>query len=174
MLRGRTRPPTRVAFREYNDGHTQLDSHGLEHREAARDARAGVQVIEHIEGSALQWRNLLLLALAELLGLTLWFSSSAVTPSIQRDWGLTDASTAWLVMAVQIGFVIGTLLSGLLTLPDIVDSRKLFAAAAALGTLSNAGFALLADGLAMGIAFRLLTGFFLAGVYPPGMKLCAT
>ena len=130
--------------------------------------------MEQVEGSRAQWRNLLLLALAELLGLTLWFSSSAVTPSIQRDWGLSSAETAWLVMAVQIGFVGGTLLSGLLTLPDVVDTRKLFAVAAALGALSNAGFALLADGLAEGIAFRLLTGFFLAGVYPPGMKLAST
>jgi len=126
------------------------------------------------EGSVRQWRNLGLLALAELLGLTLWFSSSAVTPAIKADWGLTTGETSWLVMAVQIGFVVGTFASGVLNLPDIISARKLFAASAALGALSNVGFALLADGLAAGLAFRLLTGLFLAGVYPPGMKLATT
>ncbi len=77
-------------------------------------------------------------------------------------------------MAVQIGFVVGTFVSGLLNLPDIIPSRKLFAIAAILGAISNAAFALLADGLIVGIAFRLLTGLFLAGVYPPGMKLATT
>jgi MFS family permease len=77
-------------------------------------------------------------------------------------------------MAVQIGFVVGTFASGLLNLPDRLPTRKLFAVAAALGALSNAGFALLADGLIVGIAFRLLTGICLAGVYPPGMKLATT
>jgi MFS family permease len=128
----------------------------------------------NVEGSARQWRNLILLAIAELLGLTLWFSSSAVTPAIKADWGLTTGETSWLVMAVQIGFVVGTFASGVLNLPDLISARKLFAASAALGALSNVGFALLADGLAEGIAFRLLTGLFLAGVYPPGMKLATT
>ena len=127
-----------------------------------------------IEGSALQWRNLLLLAFAELLGMTLWFSSSAVTPSIRDAWGLSASGTAWLIMAVQIGFVAGTILSGVLNLPDLLDTRKLFALSALLGALSNLGFALAATGLPAGIFFRLLTGFFLAGIYPPGMKLAAT
>ncbi len=126
------------------------------------------------EGTPRQWRNLTLLALAELLGLTLWFSSSAVTPAIKADWGLSAGAVAWLVMAVQIGFVVGTFLSGVLNLPDVISARKLFAISAGLGALSNAGFALMADGLAAGIAFRLATGISLAGVYPPGMKLATT
>ncbi|MEE8519008.1 MAG: MFS transporter, partial [Dehalococcoidia bacterium] len=128
----------------------------------------------NVEGSIRQWRNLILLALALLLAMTLWFSSSGVTPAIQADWGLSSGGAAWLVMAVQIGFVVGTFTSGLLNLPDIVSTRKLIAVSAALGALSNVAFALLADDLASGIVFRLLTGLFLAGVYPPGMKLAAT
>ncbi|MDA1036050.1 MAG: MFS transporter, partial [Chloroflexi bacterium] len=69
---------------------------------------------------------------------------------------------------------IGTFVSGALNLPDIMSARRLFAASAALGALSNVGFALLADDLAVGIVFRVLTGVFLAGVYPPGMKLATT
>ena len=127
-----------------------------------------------VEGTSRQWRNLGLLALAELLGMTLWFSSSAVTPAIQDDWGLSSSDTAWLVMAVQIGFVACTFVSGVLNLPDLISARKLFGFAAVLGALSNVGFALIADGLAAGIVFRLLTGVFLAGVYPPGLKLATS
>ena len=126
------------------------------------------------EGTARQWRSLTLLALAELLGMTLWFSSSAVTPAIRDDWGLTASAAALLIMAVQIGFVVGTFASGLANLPDRMSARRLFALSAALGALSNVGFAMLADGLPSGVAFRFVTGLFLAGIYPPGMKLAAT
>ena len=127
-----------------------------------------------LEGTRGQWRNLGLLALAEVLGMSLWFSASAVSPALQEAWGLSVAGSAWLTMAVQIGFVAGTALSGVLNLPDIVSSRRLFVISAWLGAAANAGFALFATGLASGVVLRFLTGFFLAGVYPPGMKLAAT
>ena len=77
-------------------------------------------------------------------------------------------------MSVQIGFVAGTFASALLNLPDIVSSRRLFAASALLGAAANAAFAGFADGLAVAVALRFRTGLFLAGIYPPGMKLAAT
>ena len=132
------------------------------------------RVARRIEGTAVQWRALGFLALAELLGMTLWFSATAVVPTLEEEWSLSSASTAWLTMSVQIGFVAGTFLSAFLNLPDIVNSRRLFAASAALGAGSNAVFAIAAHGLALGIPLRFLTGLFLAGVYPPGMKLCAS
>ena len=135
---------------------------------------AGVGRQDDLEGSHAQWRNLGLLALAEVLGMSLWFSASAVSPALQDAWGLSVASAAWLTMAVQIGFVAGTALSGVLNLPDIVSSRRLFVISALLGAAANAGFAFLATGLSSGIVLRFLTGFCLAGVYPPGMKLAAT
>ena len=129
---------------------------------------------DEVEGTWTQWRALGFLAVAELLGMTLWFSASAVVPTLEKDWGLSSASSAWLTMSVQIGFVAGTLLSATLNLPDMVNSRRLFAVSAFLGAATNATFALLASGLAVGVALRFLTGMFLAGVYPPGMKLAAT
>ena len=106
--------------------------------------------------------------------MTLWFSASAVVPTLEEEWSLSTTSAAWLTMSVQIGFVAGTFLSAFLNLPDIVNTRRLFALATILGAASNAAFALAADGLAVGIPLRFLTGMFLAGVYPPGMKLAAT
>ena len=132
------------------------------------------QPISRIEGTSAQWRALGFLALAELLGMTLWFSATAVVPTLQQDWQLTSTGAAWLTMSVQVGFVAGTLLSAALNLPDVMNSRRLFAASAFLGAGSNAVFAFAAQGLALGIALRFLTGVFLAGIYPPGMKLAAT
>ena len=132
------------------------------------------QLGQQIEGTAVQWRALGFLALAELLAMTLWFSATAVVPTLEIEWQLSSASAAWLTMSVQIGFVAGTFLIAFLDLPDLVNSRRLIAASALLGAASNAVFAFAADGMALAIPLRFLTGVFLAGVYPPAMKLCAS
>jgi len=129
---------------------------------------------EPIAESSLRWRTLALLAAAELLGMSLWFSASAVVPALRREWQLTDSGAAWLTLAVQLGFVAGTLTSALGNLPDILSARRLFAISAALGAAANAAFALFARGPELGLPLRFATGFCLAGVYPPGMKIMAT
>jgi MFS family permease len=121
-----------------------------------------------------RWRALALLSIAELLGMSLWFSASAVVPSLRADWHLSESSASWLTIAVQLGFVFGTLLSALLNLPDVINVRTLFAISACAGALTNATFGFYAQGPRLGIALRFFTGMFLAGVYPPGMKIMAT
>ena len=103
-----------------------------------------------------------------------WFSASAVVPAIKAEWGLTDAAAAGLTLAVQLGFVAGTLVSALGNLPDIFRTRRLFGLCAFLAAVSNAAFGLFAHSSRLGIPLRFATGFFLAGVYPPGMKIMAT
>jgi MFS family permease len=122
----------------------------------------------------LKWRVLIALATAELLGLTLWFSASAITPALVGEWHLNEGLAAWLTMSVQLGFVVGTLLSALFNLPDILNARYLFATCAFLGALANAAIGLFVGGIDLALALRFLTGVFLAGVYPPGMKIMAT
>jgi len=109
-----------------------------------------------------------LLSLAELLGMSLWFSASAVVPQLRSEWNLGESSAGWLTIAVQLGFVGGTLLSAFLNLPDVLSVRYLFAASALAGALTNAAFGSYAHDAQTGIALRFLTGMFLAGVYPPG------
>ena len=121
-----------------------------------------------------RWRALVLLSLAELLGMSLWFSASAVVPALRDQWHLSDANVSWLTIAVQLGFVAGTLLSAFLNLPDVLSVRYLFAAAAFAGALTNAAFGVYAHDVQSAIGLRFLTGMFLAGVYPPGMKIMAT
>ncbi|HEU4711305.1 MAG TPA: MFS transporter [Pyrinomonadaceae bacterium] len=118
--------------------------------------------------------NLSLLAAAELLGMALWFSGSAVVPALDREWNLTDSQVSWIAIAVQLGFVAGTLLSATLNLPDIITTRHLFAVSAFLGAAANAIFGLYVHDPGTAIAMRFITGVCLAGVYPPGMKIMAT
>ncbi|HEV8588448.1 MAG TPA: MFS transporter [Pyrinomonadaceae bacterium] len=121
-----------------------------------------------------RWRTLVLLAIAELFGMSLWFSGSAVVPSLAREWNLSEGAANWLTLSVQLGFVAGTLLSALLNLPDIIRPRHLFTLTAIAGALVNSAFGLFARNVAVAIALRFLTGMFLAGVYPPAMKILAT
>src|SRR5262245_29243204 len=116
-------------------------------------------------------KALALIAVGELLAMSLWFSASAVSPALKAEWSLGEAATSWLTLAVQLGFVAGTLASAIANLPDVLPARRVVAASAWIGAASNAALALFARGPASAIALRFLTGFCLAGVYPPSMKI---
>lgn len=120
-----------------------------------------------------RWRMLGWLCLAVVLSLSSWFSATAVAPELTQALALGPAAGAWLTNGVQFGFVTGALLSSLVNLPDIVRMHRLAAASAALAGLANAAL-LLEPGLAGAVLCRFVTGFALAGVYPPAMKLAAT
>ncbi|MDS0283720.1 MFS transporter [Haloarcula onubensis] len=120
-----------------------------------------------------RWRTLVVVALAELLTMSLWFSASAVAPELTVQWGLTPTEAGLLTSAVQVGFVVGAVASAALTLSDIVPTRYLFAASALAGAAITATLGLVVDSAGAAIALRFLTGVTLAGVYPPGMKLVA-
>lgn len=121
-----------------------------------------------------KWRTLILLAIAELLGMSVWFSASAVVPALTQAWVLDDAGRAWLTMSVQIGFVVGAFGSALFNLSDRIPARRLFTASALLAALSTAMIVWFASSIFPALVFRFLTGMFLAGVYPVGMKIMAT
>ncbi len=117
-------------------------------------------------------RVLAVLAIAELLAMAPWFSASAVGPTLASVWQLSPVTTSWLTISVQLGFVIGALVSTIFTLADRLSARRLVAGSAALAAIATLGVAV-SSGIRMGIACRLLTGAALAGVYPPGMKIAA-
>jgi MFS family permease len=118
-------------------------------------------------------RILVLLAVAELLGMSVWFSASALAPQLARTWALTPAQTGWLTATVQLGFVAGTAIAAVLNLADLVPLRLYFAVAALSAAACNLAL-LVAGGFAPALLTRFGTGFFLAGVYPPAMKMIAT
>ena len=121
-----------------------------------------------------QRRALFTIALSQLLVLTLWFSASAVAPQLETDWSLSSGEAAGLTLAVQIGFVLGALISAVLNLADIVPARVLFLASGVLGAGVNGALVLL-DGNTVTVALmlRFFTGVALAGVYPSGLKVMA-
>ncbi len=121
-----------------------------------------------------RYTALTLVAIALLFAMGLWFGVSAVAPQIAAEWGLSEATTAWLTLAVQLGFVAGTLGSALLNLPDVLSARRLCALSALLGAIANAILAAFVDSVSIAIVLRFVTGVCLAGVYPPGMKIIAT
>ena len=123
---------------------------------------------------AARWRALLSLSVAELLALSLWFSASAVLPALAREWHLGDAGAAALTIAVQLGFILGTLGSALGNLPDVWSPRSLMVASCALGAVANAAVALWVDSLGPALILRFVTGVAMAGAYPPAMKIMAT
>jgi MFS family permease len=123
---------------------------------------------------SLKSRNMILLSIAVLLSMSLWFSASAVIPQLVVEWSLTPALQAWMTMSVQLGFVFGAMLSAVLNLPDRFKAQHVIAVCALLGAISNSLIPMVSAGPNSAIAFRFLTGAFLAGVYPPGMKIMAS
>jgi MFS family permease len=122
---------------------------------------------------ARRWRVLGVLALAEVLGMSLWFSASAVSGQFRAMWQLSAAEAGWLTTIVQLGFVVGTASAAVLNLADLLPSRWYFAVSGLLGAAANAVLVVVDDYRAA-LACRFVTGVCLAGVYPPAMKMAAT
>src|SRR5277367_1618205 len=122
---------------------------------------------------ASRWQVLAILSIAIVLSLTTWFSATAITPELKREWQLSPFVLSWLTIGVQIGFVCGALAASLVNLPDIVRLNRLMALSALLAAAANASL-LAAHGPIAAITARVVTGFALAGVYPPALKLVST
>ncbi|HSJ23384.1 MAG TPA: MFS transporter [Longimicrobiales bacterium] len=120
-----------------------------------------------------RWVILSLLGVTQFLGMSLWFTASATASQLAALWGLDASTAAGLTMAVQVGFVAGTGVAAVLNLADLVPARVYVAVAALLAAGANYSLAL-AGGPDTALASRFLTGFCLAGVYPPAMKMAAT
>ncbi|GAB3837894.1 hypothetical protein GCM10029963_03350 [Micromonospora andamanensis] len=112
-----------------------------------------------------------LIAAVQVLSLAVWFSASAVVPALRESWQISATASVWLTASVQLGFVAGAITSTVLNLADRMRPHLLTAGSATLAAACTGIFALTVDGLAAAIPLRFLTGVFLAGVYPVGMKL---
>lgn len=116
-----------------------------------------------------QRRQLALLAVALVLAMSTWFSTAAVLGQLRDSWELTEAEASWLTIAVQLGFVGGALISASTSLADRVSPLRLILIGATGAAAANAVVAF-SQGFASAVAFRFLTGAFLAAVYPPALK----
>jgi MFS family permease len=116
---------------------------------------------------------LALLAAALVLSMTTWFSATAVVPQLRAEWDLGNTAAAWLTIAVQVGFVAGAVLGSALSIADVFPPRVVILVGSIGAAAANA-LLVAADGTALGLAARVATGLFLAGVYPPALKLAST
>jgi len=118
-------------------------------------------------------KTLILLSAAELMAMSLWFTGTAVLPQLEREWRLGLGAASWLTITVQLGFVAGALLAALFNLADVFSAPRVFVVSALLAAAANALFATFSSHIHLALICRFLTGTFLAGVYPTGMKILA-
>ena len=116
--------------------------------------------------TALAW-----ICVAEFLGMSIWFSFSAIKPILADEWGISNTDAGYILSAFQLGYIAAVAVVGILA--DRFNTRAVFAVSAVLAGVLNLGFAFLAGGLWSGIVLRLLVGAAMAGVYTPGIKIVA-
>jgi MFS family permease len=118
-------------------------------------------------------RILPVIILAQFAGTALWFAGNAVIGDLQRELGLPEAALGYVTSAVQLGFIAGTLVFAFFALADVYSPRRVYFACSIAGAAANAAAAALAGDLASLLAWRFSAGFFLAGIYPVGMKIAS-
>ena len=121
--------------------------------------------------SSYKARSISLLLVAEVAAMSLWFVSAAILPDMLREVEISTFRQAALSSSVQIGFVIGALLSAFLGLPDRFDPRRVFMISAITAGAANATLLYFEPGSTLSILARFLTGALTAGIYPVGMKI---
>ena len=124
--------------------------------------------------AAQKWRSVLLLALCQVMVLSLWFSATAVIPVLKAEYGLSGLQASFFSSAVAIGFVCGTLISAILSLADRIPPKTFFAAATLTAAIANGAIVLFDPTSSFVIFLRILTGVCMAGIYPVGMKMVST
>ncbi len=119
-------------------------------------------------------RSVALLCLCEVAVLGLWFSATAVLPSLSREFALSADHQALLTSSVQVGFVAGTLISAVLGLADRLDPRRFFMVSALIAAAANLAILWIDVASPAVVVLRFVTGACMAGVYPVGMKIAAS
>lgn len=118
-------------------------------------------------------QTLALIVIAQFCCTSLWFASNGVIKSIVLEFNLNNNALEHLTSAIQFGFLSGTLLFAVFNISDRFSPSKVFFGSAVLAALFNLGICWPENTLSSILVFRFLTGFFLAGIYPVGMKIAA-
>lgn len=113
------------------------------------------------------------IVLAQFAGTSLWFAINAVMPDLQRQMGWAASDVGRLTAALQLGFIAGTLVFAILTIADRYSSRRVFLFCSLSGALCTLAALFQIESFSALLFWRVCTGFFLAGIYPVGMKIAA-
>ncbi|GLQ07314.1 MFS transporter [Sneathiella chinensis] len=118
--------------------------------------------------------SLTLIALSQVSIMALWFSASAIAPSLQAEFGISGEQVSLLTSAVQAGFVAGAVLSAFLGMADRIDPRRFIMASGLVAAVANLFILWVPPDSVSIVLLRFLTGLCMAGVYPVGMKLATS
>jgi MFS family permease len=118
-------------------------------------------------------RILVTIVLSQFFCTSLWFAGNAVLPDLTISMHLEPGFLAHLTSAVQFGFITGTLVFAVLTIADRFSPSKVFFVSALIAALFNLAASINGMPAYNILAFRFMTGFFLAGIYPVGMKIAS-
>ncbi len=114
-----------------------------------------------------------IIVLSQFCCTSLWFAGNAVMSDLITAFGLPTDALSPLTSAVQFGFITGTLIFAFLMIADRFSPSLVFFVCAILGALCNCFTIFEGNDLINLLIFRFLTGFFLAGIYPVGMKIAS-
>ena len=114
-----------------------------------------------------------LIVFSQFCGTSLWFASNGVLEDLTSTFQLEPSALGHLTSAVQFGFISGTLLFSLLTVADRFPPSRVFFLSALLGALANLIMVWEGNTFTTLLLLRFITGFFLAGIYPVGMKIAS-
>jgi MFS family permease len=116
---------------------------------------------------------LILIVISQFCGTSLWFAGNAVLPNLQtlHQWSAT--AVGHLSSAIQLGFITGTLLYAINGISDKHSPSKVFFVSSLLAAACNLISIIDLSSFTLMLSSRFLTGFFLAGIYPVGMKIAA-
>jgi len=110
---------------------------------------------------------------SQFAGTSLWFVGNAVLGDLERQWGLASDTLGYMTSAVQLGFIVGTLAFAFFSISDRYSPRLVFFLCSLFGAAANIAIYWLPHDFSALLASRFLTGLFLAGIYPVGMKIAA-
>lgn len=113
------------------------------------------------------------IVITQFLCTSLWFAGNAVMPDLIQEMGVAPQFLAQATSAVQLGFVLGTLVFAFLALSDRFAATKVYLVSAMIAASFNLGLLFTLINPETIFALRFGTGFFLAGIYPVGMKIAA-
>lgn len=114
-----------------------------------------------------------IIVLSQFCCTSLWFAGNGVMSDLIATFQLEESALGNLTSAVQFGFISGTLIFAIMTISDRFSPSKVFLACAIMGALFNLAVTWDGNSLTSILGLRFLTGFFLAGIYPVGMKIAA-
>ena len=114
--------------------------------------------MSNIDHTALRPRRILpVIVLSQFAGTSLWFATNAILPDVQSMWHESSSAIGWMTSAIQLGFILGTLVSAFLNLPDRFSPRMVFCLSSLLGAMFNLCIIVFVESWTLVLLLRVLT-----------------